>query len=58
MGSGNAMVTMALSDGAKGVTNALQFFTDIHKQFGVGNSKYASNMVDILGSVTARLNCP
>jgi len=58
LGSGNAMVTMALSDGAKGVMNALQFFTDINKQFGVGNSKYASNMVDILSSVTARLNCP
>jgi hypothetical protein len=58
LGSGNVMVALAMSDGASGVTNASQFFTDINKQFGVGNPNYASQMQRVLNSVTARLNCP
>jgi hypothetical protein len=38
---------------------ASQFFTDIHKQFGVGTPTYVSDLVDnILPSVAGRLNCP
>ena len=58
MGSGNTMVALAISDGATGATNALDFFTAIHKQFGVPNANYASNMVSAVNSVTARLKCP
>jgi hypothetical protein len=58
LGSGNAMVIVPTSDGANGVSNASQFFADIHKQFGVGNGSYVADMLKVLSSVTARLNCP
>jgi len=52
------MVIVPTSDGANGVSNASQFFADIHKQFGVGNGSYVADMLKVLSSVTARLNCP
>ena len=58
MGSGNAMVALALSDGAAHVKTALEFFTDIHKQFGVPSDSYAADMVKVVDSVAARLKCP
>jgi RHS repeat-associated protein len=58
VGSGNVMVALAIQDGARDVTSALQFFTDIHKQFGVRNANYASDMLKKLASVAARLECP
>jgi hypothetical protein len=59
LGSGEAMVSLATSDGAVGAANAIQFFTDIHKQFGVGTAGYASDMANqVVPSVAGRLNCP
>jgi len=48
----------AKSDGAAGVTDALQFFTDIHAQFGVTTPDYAKKMVGVVNSIIAFMNCP
>jgi hypothetical protein len=56
--SGLAFVAFAKSDGAAGETDALQFFTDIHTQFGVTTPNYAKKMVGVVNSIIAFMNCP
>ena len=56
--SGLAFVAFAKSDGAAGVTDALQFFTDIQAQFGVTTPDYAKKMVGVVNSIIAFMNCP
>jgi RHS repeat-associated protein len=58
LGSGNAFASIAKSDNASGETNATNFFTDIHAQFGVGTVNYVNNMLNVLKAVKARLKCP
>jgi hypothetical protein len=57
LGSGNAFVTYAQSDGASGVTNAQTFFTDISKQFGIGTPGYVDKMLGVLKTVSAFMGC-
>jgi membrane-bound lytic murein transglycosylase B len=58
LGSGNVFAAIAAGDNAANQTNAAQFFTDIHKQYGVGTASYVANMVQVAASVIGRLNCP
>jgi RHS repeat-associated protein len=58
LGSGNAFGSIAMSDNAKGMKNPRDFFTAIHKQFGVGTPSYVSDMLKVLNAVTVRLTCP
>jgi len=58
IGSGGAFEDYAVNDGATGVTNSTNFFTRIHKQFGVGTFDYVTTMNSVLKLVDILLACP
>jgi hypothetical protein len=57
--SGMVFVTGGGRTGAKGLTDPTEFASYIHEHgYGMGTQNYVNDLVNVIGNVLSRLNCP